>query len=114
MGLNPMRAGGSLAYALAQRGLLTTDDVYGPSTASMPLAGMVAGASGAYSSNSAMGTRVSSAPPSLRSTANPPSGSSIPVLGPVINAIPGGSLVHILAWVAIAYLVIRFVVKETG
>lgn len=114
MGMNPKRAGGNLAYSLTERSLLTTGDVYGAATASMNPMGLVTGAAGAPASS--FGSRsVTPVPPSLRGAATGQivgKSGTIPVIGPMINNLPGGSAIHLLVWAVIAYIMLRLVLKE--
>lgn len=112
MGMNPSRAGGNSAYRLTQRGLITVGDAYGVAPAAMDPLGIAQAAKGAPSSSYGAGT-VTPVPPTLRSnTSNNFGVSQIPIVGQALSNLPGGSAVQLLVFAVIAYIALRFVIKE--
>jgi hypothetical protein len=111
MGMNPYRAGGNAAYRLTQTGLINTTDAYGAPTAAMSPLGIISSAAGAPSSS--YGARpVTPVPPTLRGPSTAGTINQIPIVGPVLSNIPGGTAVQLLVFAVIAYIALRWVIKE--
>lgn len=110
--MNPYRAGGNAAYNLTQRGLITSADAYGVAPAAMSPLGIATSAAGAPSSSFGAKT-VTPVPPTLRGPATTTFGiAQIPIVGPIITGLPGGSAVQLLVFAIIAYVALRWVIKE--
>lgn len=112
MGMNPMRAGGSLAYAITQHSVLSPADMYGTNSALINPGGITQGALGAPASGFG-GNRVSPVPPTLRSGTNTASNNplaSIPVLGSFFSGTSASVQLLILA--VVTFFALRFVIKE--
>lgn len=112
MGMNPLRSGGSLAYAITQHSVLSPADLYGTNSALINPGGITQGALGAPASSFGAG-RVSPVPPTLRSSTAGVSNSplaNIPVLGQLFTGTSAGVQLLILA--VLTFFALRFVVKE--